>query len=168
MRLPNQEQRFRATIYALLAIIIGSFTLCMYWAADRQLPILAQSGKFVGWDEKNPKIGWVEWTGVRQRYCEGVSHRWIVNSVVIELTPIHVTYRGEVANPERKASSWRVPFEVPDWFNHSASYRVRVSYSCNPWQKIFPMVVELPDVPFVVPGSPEPHLTPQDQNVLSD
>lgn len=166
MRLPNQEQRFRATIYLLLAIIIGSLGLCAYWAADRQLPIAAQSGKFVGWDEHNPHIGWIEWTGVRQRYCEGISYRWLVNGVVIELAPIHVRYNGNVDNPEKKSTTWRVAFEIPEWYKHNGSYRVRIEYSCNPFQKFFPLVVSLPDIPFKFPGGATELLPPESLNVI--
>ncbi len=57
MQFLNEKRRFPLKVYGLLAIIIGSLSLFGYWAADRQLPIMAQSGKFVGWDENNPRIG---------------------------------------------------------------------------------------------------------------
>ena len=127
---------------------------------------MAQTGRFVGWDDKNPRIGYVEWTGVRQRYCDGISYRWIVNGVVIELSPIHVTYRGEVNNPKKEPTKWIVPFEIPEWFHHNASYRVRVSYACNALQKVFPLVVDLPDIPFKMPDDKTGTLTEDGLDVL--
>lgn len=150
--LGDSSSRFQLLVPVLVMLILGSIGLCLYWAADRELPILAQSGVFVGWDEHNSRIGWVEWTGIRQRYCDGTSYRWLVDGVVIELPTIHIRPNQEEDVPDKKLSTWRVAFEVPEWFHQNASYRVRVEYSCNSWQKLFPLVVSLPDVPFEMPG----------------
>lgn len=149
--------RFQWLVTILVALIIGPIGLCLYWAADRQLPILAQSGVFVGWDKNNPRIGWIEWTGIRQRVCDGTSYRWLVDGIVVELPPIHVWSNGKVDNPDKKSSSWRVAFEVPEWFRHNGSYRARILYQCNPLQKVFPLIVQLPDIAFKMPdGEVEP------------
>lgn len=155
----DPASRFQWLVTILVALIIGPIGLCVYWAADRELPILGQSGVFIGWDENNPKIGWIEWTGIRQRVCDGTSYRWLVNGVVIELPQIHVWSNGKVDNPEKKPSSWRISFEVPEWFHHNASYRARILYQCNPLQKVFPLIVQLPDIPFEMPGAKKESLS---------
>lgn len=161
--LKDPASRFQWLVTILVVLIIGPIGLCLYWATDREMPILAQSGVFAGWDEHNPRIGWIEWTGIRQRYCEGTSYRWLVDGVVVELAPIHIRYNGEAPVVNKKTSSWRVPFEIPEWFRQNASYRVRVEYSCNPFQKLYPLVVTLPDIPFEMPGAVKESLSPNSQ-----
>ena len=127
-----------------------------YWASDTREPIDQLEGRFIGWAPWNPRIGLIEWTGIRVRSCDGWSYRQLVNGHYVDLSAIRIT--GAPLDPSKKGQkqSWTVEFAVPPGFDHAGHYRVRPEYYCNPWQRtIWPLRTYPDDIPFPKPP-PEP------------
>lgn len=141
--------------FGLISVIWVILMILGYWASDTSPPIKDLKGRFVGWSQYNPRVGIVEWTGVRGRSCDGWSYRQLVNSHYIDLEAKRIT--GAPLDPSKlgKEESWKVEFEVPKGFDHAGHYRIRPEYYCNPWQRtIWPLKVYPDDVPFPKPEGP--------------
>lgn len=156
------EQVMAAMTAAMLISYVCVVGVCVYWYLDDQHPIEEIEGRFLGWDDVNPRVAWIEWSGVRTRSCEGSNTRMIVNGTQEDLPSKQIVYNGPVSNPERKRETWRNSFELPPQYyayqEHpkKAKYRARWEYWCNVWQRrISPLVVYPPDIEFEIPGVAE-------------
>ena len=130
-------------------LCVVSLSLLGYWAIDRDPPLVAVSGKFLGWDPDVPRRGHVKWGALQARpECEGIIYRYIVNGEMRRLEPRKWEYRGPVDNPKSVPTTWDAPFDVPVDLNHDASYRNRFEFVCNWVHKIWPIVITAPDVPY--------------------
>lgn len=170
--LMDPTKRFAAMACILLWIIMLPVGLIAYWQfIDTTPPVEQIDGKFVGWDATHPRRGWVEWSAVHNRSCPGTAYRWLVNGVIAELTPMNIPYAGNVGALNDGRVVWHTPFEVPDYYRHSAMHRVRIEYACNPWQHLVPLIVPVPDVaiplPPGIPARPAPP-APQPQTEPPD
>jgi hypothetical protein len=149
VRSPERRFLYVGHFFALTIVIVVG--LLGYWLIDRRPPMMGVTGKFIGWDQVSPNIGHIEWRGVQTRSCSGRAYHWIVNGVVIPLSSREIEYQGPIIPDDGDPLTWRVTFEIPDWLDHTASYRVRIEYYCNPLQKFFPIIVAPPDVSFSLP-----------------
>lgn len=130
----------------------GLVSIIAVMAADRGEPVTNLQGRFLGWNEHNPRIGTVEWTGERKRSCDGWSYRQIVNGHVVDLTPIKITRYDLKPEQIGKVERWVVDFEVPRDFDHAGHYRIRPEYYCNAFHRaLWPIQLTPPDVAFPPP-----------------
>lgn len=152
---------------ALFICVLG------FWLIDRQPPITAVSGRFLGWDESVPRRGHVLWGAIRVRDdCEGTIHRYIVDGEIVRLEPRKWVMNDPIDPGEGIPTTWDAPFDVPPHLNHDAKYRNRFTFICNPIHKFSPIIVTAPDVAYhlrdedkVVPyqrsdAEPEPPVAP--------
>ena len=129
--------------------VVSSICLLGYWLIDRDPPLVAVSGRFLGWDPNVPRRGHVKWGAIQTRpECEGTIYRYIVNGEMRRLDPRKWEYRGPIDNPKPIPTTWDAPFDVPVDINHDASYRNRFEFICNPMHKFWPIIVPAPDVPY--------------------
>ena len=146
--LGRSESRFRflaPLLFGVLALLAGLFA---YWALDSTPPLENMSGKVVStevYPDGSAKVI-VEWMAVRRRLCHGNSIRWIINGYItplpdIEYPPPHPGEVGQVVK-------WRVPIPVPKDFHDEGTYRVHIVYECNLLNRLFPITIDPPDVPF--------------------
>ena len=159
LRRPENRFLYLGPFFALvILVILGLFG---YWMLDRRPPIYGLTGKFVGWDAKDPRVGHIEWKGVQVRSCPGRVYRWIVNGVLVQLPSREIEYAGPIDKPDHEQTTWHITFTLPDWLDHDAAYRIRIEYVCNPMHKYQPIVVSPPDVPFTLPpGHPSHSVRP--------
>ena len=158
------------TVWEKIQFWLCWVTLAVWWcilvvvgvmAADRTDPIEGLTGRFIGWSEHNPRIGIVEWTGIRVRSCDGWSYRQLINGHVNDLTPIKITRYDLKPEDAGKKESWRVEFELPRSIVHDGHYRIRPEYYCNAFHRaIWPITLTPADVPFKVPQIVTDTLTP--------
>lgn len=147
--MPLSEKLFLWVGSAATVVLVGSAALFITWMLDREPPLKAVSGQFVGWDNEVPRRGHVVWRGIQVRSeCTGTIYRYIVNGEIVALPPRLWEYRGPIDNPEESPRTWEAPFDVPQHINHDAAYRNRIEFICNPLHKYMPIIVPSPDVPF--------------------
>lgn len=145
-------QRFMFLGVGFLLFIMGCSGLTLYWALDNELPVTGMSGKFIGWDKEDPNVGHIEWTEVRHRFCDVKASRFVYNGLDMADVTTKDTKRSHEVLPEGERHKTRkrwTTFEVPPGFRETATepkYRVRLEYSCNPLQNVFPLIVAPPEV----------------------
>ena len=153
--LGRSEHRFRTIAPLLFAALVALAGLFGYWLLDNDPPLENMTGKVVS-VEVHPDGGAqviVEWMAMLRRVCHGNSIRWIINGYITPLPDIAYppTHPADVG----RVIKWRVPIAVPKDFHDTGAYRVRVGYECNPLHRLFPIVLDPPDVPFHI-DRPEP------------
>jgi hypothetical protein len=150
------EHRFRFLAPLLLSAFAMLSGLFAYWALDSSPPVENMTGKVVSAEvapDGSARLV-VEWMAIRRRLCHGNSVRWIIDGYITPLPDIQYPppQVGEIGQVIR----WRVPITVPKDFHDVGVYRVHVEYTCNPLQRIFPIVIDPPDVPFAIDRSSRP------------
>jgi hypothetical protein len=149
--LSEPANRFMFLGVAFLLFIMGCSATVLYWALDDELPIVGVTGRFVGWDRNNPNVGRVEWTGLRNRYCDATVDHWIINDgkyvnfYETERPGSHIMHEAERGKPDIIYDSFEVPSEVRKNLVNP-KYRVRFEFVCNYLQKAFPLVVAVPEL----------------------
>jgi hypothetical protein len=135
-----------------MTIIMGISVTVLYWAAiDTEYPLFAISGKFNGWDQHNPNIARIEWTGERYRYCDAKIGHWFINDgkpVLSYQTERYVSglhYEGVPGSAETIYDPVEIPPEIRNNLVNP-KYRVRFYFSCNYLQRHFPLEVVPPEL----------------------
>ena len=139
------------------AIILGCLAVVIYMLAiDRATPLVVHSGEVIEYD-KQPDNSWifvVRWHGEMKRKCGGVSKRWLVDGFRMPIPdfPYMAVEEAQPLGP----FTWEVPVPVPSYFvttgHQQGTYRAQFLHHCNALQElIFPIVVEPPPIPFVIP-----------------
>lgn len=151
-----KDPEFRFIILAIWLMIftVVPLSLATYWLLDTAQPVEVISSRVIGRTENNPRSVIVERRLKRLRFCEGISHRWVANGVVYQLSPLWVGTEGVTTKDDPKRETVRVTVDLPHYLGNTAVYRSVIHYSCNPLQKLFPLVVMLPDVFINLEGLP--------------
>lgn len=147
-RLKSAEWRFMYLGPPIAILVVISLLLFGWWFADRQQPMEALTGTFVGWDEKIPRRGHVVWKGIPVRSCPGTVYRYIVDGEIVILPPKKLEYQGPIENEAKDVRTISADFDLPERIKHDASYKIRILYKCNPLHEYFPIIVAPSDVPF--------------------
>jgi hypothetical protein len=145
------ERRFQVLAPLLFAALAGLAVLFAAWAADDEPPIENMVGRAISVDVRDDGAATVlvEWTGRRLRLCDGFSYRWIIDGYITQLAS--AVHPPEPASNIGKVMTWRVSIPVPpDLHDGAGAYRIRMTFACNPLQRIFPIIVDPPDVPFLI------------------
>lgn len=160
--LSEPANRFMFLGVAFLLFIMGCSATVLYWAVDDEYPLTGVTGRFVGWDEKNPNVGRVEWTGIRNRYCDATVDHWVINDgkyvsfYETHRPGSHIMDEADKGKPDIIYDSFEVPEEVRKNLINP-KYRVRFEFVCNYLQKAFPLVVPVPELSIT---PPEAHVAP--------
>lgn len=147
-RLKSAEWRFTYLGPPIAVLVLISLGLFGWWFADRQQPMEALTGTFIGWDEKVPRRGHVLWKGIPVRSCPGTVYRYIVDGEIVILPPKKLEYQGPIDNEAKDVRTIPAYFDLPERVKHDASYKIRIVYKCNALHEYFPIIVAPSDVPF--------------------
>lgn len=151
-------------IYMGLAFLMGCLIpagIIIYWLVDTEPPLKAANGVFVGWDANRQNVALIEWTGIRQRSCPGVSYRFLVGDQVWDLPDRKIFAIGPVdlsAKPQRWVVPVEIPWEARDSKDGYLNYWINVNYVCNPLHNWWPVTLTIDDV--LIPNPPLPGPTP--------
>lgn len=154
-----KDEACRFTILALwlLAITFIPLAISTYWFLDTEPPVTVISSRVIGTAYGSQRTVVVEHILKRNRFCEGIAHRWVVNGVVYQLSPLWV---GDQAATRRKLpkdpdhETTRSIVDMPSILGRTGTYRSSIYYSCNPLQRILPLIVDIPDVFIDLRGLP--------------
>lgn len=152
--LSEPSSRFMVLGIAFLLFIMACCGTILYWALDDEFPIVGVTGSFRGWDEKNPTHGKVEWTGIRNRYCDATVDHWIINDgkyvnfYETNRPGSHIMNEAEKGKPETIYDSIDIPEDIRENLVNP-KYRVRFEFVCNYLQKAFPLVVTPPELSLI-------------------
>lgn len=147
-RLRSAEWRFQYLLPPIALLTLISLSLFGYWFADREQPMLALTGTFIGWDEHIPRRGHVVWKGVPKRSCPGIAYRYIVDGEIVILPPRMIEYKGPIENEKNDITTVSTYFDLPERIKHDASYKIRIEYKCNPLHEYFPIIIAPSEVRF--------------------
>ena len=149
--LSEPSNRFVFLGVAFLLFIMACSATILYWAVDDELPLVAVTGTFKGWDKEHPHLGRVEWTGIRNRYCDATVDHWIINDG--RYVSFYETHRpGSLIMEEAekgKADTIYETIEVPEEVRKNLinpKYRIRFEFHCNYLHKAFPLIVAAPEL----------------------
>lgn len=150
--LKEPASRFMVLGVGFMLFIMACSATVLYWSLDLQPPFAGVSGTFKGWDEHDPTIGRVEWTGQRYRYCDGKVSRWVINNGrYVHFSRSEFSGSSDLPPEEQgRADTVYAKFEIPWGAKQQLvqpKYRIRIEYACNPLQRIFPIVVSPPEIP---------------------
>lgn len=143
---------------SITSAIIGIASIWIFYAAvlDRSPPISDLRGRvsevFPRPDGSHLMI--VEWSGVRQRYCEGVSHRWLVDGIVLPLPDLPTPPQINEKIGDR--IKYNIAVEVPAMFHRIGNYTIRTQHQCNLLQRQFPNALSIQIAPDPVPFNLDP------------
>ena len=147
-RLKSAEWRFQYLLPPIALLTLISLSLFGYWFADREQPMQALTGTFVGWDENIPRRGHVVWKGIPKRSCPGTVYRYIVDGEIVILPPRTIEYKGPIENDNNDITTVNAYFDLPERIKHDASYKIRIEYECNPLHEYFPIIVAPSEIKF--------------------
>ena len=145
------ERRFRVLHPLLLLAAAALAVLFTAWALDDAPPIEAMAGRAVAVHVRDDGAVavLVEWTGRRARLCDGYSYRWVLDGSITQIPG--AVHPPPPASEVGAVQTWRVWVPVPpDIHDGAGAYRIRMLFACNPLQRLFPIVVDPPDVPFTI------------------
>lgn len=149
--LSEPANRFMFLGVVFLLFIMGCSATVLYWALDDELPLVGVTGTFKGWDDEHPHLGRVEWTGLRNRYCDATVDHWIINDG--RYVSFYETHRpgSHIMNEAEKGKSDTIyeTIEVPEEVRGNLvnpKYRIRFEFVCNYLHKAFPLVVTAPEL----------------------
>ena len=141
---------WRIITFSFASVIAGILGL---WAADREPPIYvikAEPVKTV-WPGDELQL---RYTVYRRKSCETNIDRFIFDSQLVRYVLDDLAFSG--APGPLGESTYVARVAIPAKFAiGQARYRVISKFVCNPLQRIWPIVVESPDVVFDV-GTPKP------------
>ncbi len=146
---------FPVLVTLLFAVILGPIALVGWWALDTAPPVRNIRGVALTPVVAPGERLVVEWKATFARICPGVSRRRFMDGFFVDL-PDHrlrgIPPGAEIGTEATWRTSMIVPANMPpgQW-----TFESRPEFSCNPVQRLAPIVVEAPFVPFTVVSAPK-------------
>lgn len=133
---------------AMVALLIA--VPLVFIVGIRTSPYTYIRGQMVDEEVTAGMLGYVRWTGMYKRNCTGEFFRTILDS------GDNIHYLLVIPDPPDDDElnvpvEWTRAFILPHGAAEGpALYRVRAQYWCNPLQHLWPIKIDLPDIPFKV------------------
>lgn len=144
-----------AAVLALLTLIPAA--LFAYWAVDRKFPVKHIVGRFVQWENLDPPIARIQWSGERSRLCLGQTTNWIFSDKAIDLPSTALPHRDSVVSKGDGPVKWMESIPIPpEAFGHgedAITLNVRFTWYCNPLQEYWPLEADAPPIALPIPDN---------------
>ena len=143
----------RFWLASAFSVAAGAASVLGYWAQQRELPVQSKVIEVVGPAHPGGKV-LVRWAVYRDSSCATTKQelaidvnglRWVLKAIYYKQAMGPMGFDNFVSQTE-------LPADIP---TGEARLRVSLAYVCNPLHTIWPVINQVPDIPFTITPRPK-------------